>query len=164
MDHALADCNSARKRRARENGSQYFGYNCLLSRYSSSSEEDVRLKERQIDDVMEKLLKRCAQTAVIDSGWWRECKDFSSLTFGENAIGMGEREPSGKMNSSENIVRDLSAEHEVKRLHLFGSNYSVNVYYMFSNYKPSSRDSTAIERNVAQLAGRNAWIATVVTL
>lgn len=47
---------------------------------------------------------------------------------------------------------DSSGEREVERLHLFGKNVAVDVYYTFLDYKPSSSYSTAIGGNVAQLS------------
>lgn len=60
-------------------------------------------------------------------------------------------------------MRGLVSEQEVERLHMLRNDFVVDAYFTFLDCTHSSRDISAVEGNVAQLASYGECIAVVVT-
>lgn len=65
----MADCNSTRKHRAKYKSFQYLEYDCLVSPYSTKSEEGLSRKEVQVEVARSKLLTTYVQNDVPRFSW-----------------------------------------------------------------------------------------------
>lgn len=59
---ARLDCNCAEKRLAQDKLYEYLGYNCLLSRHGTTSEESVRRKAKQINEANKSFIEKTRET------------------------------------------------------------------------------------------------------
>lgn len=63
--HQFADCSRAWRRRERDRVFQNLGYNCLLSQYSTNSEEGLASSEVQIEIARYKLLTLNGEDCIL---------------------------------------------------------------------------------------------------
>lgn len=143
-NQALANRNSTRKRKTRENRLKFFGYDCLFSFHSYNRKDSARWKEKQIDEGKKKFLKNGKRNCVIRFGWWSECNDMVRLKLKGNTISLSDSRAGDTDRASSSLLEE--------RLQPSGHIFALDAYYMFLDYTPCGNESDIVKGSIARLA------------
>lgn len=99
--------------------------------------------------------------------WWRECRDWSLISYWESVPSLVPRSDEQKVVSMEAVVGGAGANEEKDQEEecvCFSENsISINIFISFLDYRPLRGNDCVVKRSIMQLASLATWVTTVLT-
>lgn len=166
MAKTFADCNTARKRRARNKSFQCLGYICLVSRNSTNSEEGLARGKVQIEVACRKVLMTNGKNCGLRLSWWRKCEDLPLKSYCESVRNSRSASGQHQVVITEAVVGGtvVNGENDDKeeRQCLFRG-LSVDVFYAFLDYRPLKSNDHIAEGGIMHILRLDTCAAIVLT-
>lgn len=88
VPQTFVDCTSPQKRRTRGKMFKTLGYDCLLSRHSAQSEEELAKKKGEIEVASRKVSDNERRKRCFEVSWRRERKDLFFISYFESMLSL----------------------------------------------------------------------------